>query len=195
MLDQDDASHGRVARTWFLICPLQRSSLVFMRKTTMILACAITAAAASAETHEVGAHDMTFKPEVIHVSPGDTIRWEYVSGSPHTVSSGDGCRFDGLFFSALSFIEPVFEWVVPDDASGDIPYFCAPHCINGMVGVIHVDEVCQGELTGDGDVGGEDLLVVLSRWGSDDPTGDIDDNGVVDGEDLVILLGNWGACG
>jgi plastocyanin len=166
-----------------------------MRNAALIATCALVTAAATAETHVVSAYDMTFVPEIVEVNVGDTIRWEYVSGSPHTVSTGDSCRFDGLFFAALSFIEPVFEWVVPEGGAVTIPYFCAPHCINGMVGTIHVVQPCEGELTGDGDVGGDDLLVVLSNWGGDDPSGDVDGNGIVDGEDLLILLGNWGPCG
>ena len=166
-----------------------------MQTNALFLACALMSGSASAETHVVSAFDMTFVPESIEVNVGDTIRWEYVSGSPHTVSSGASCRFDGRFFAALSFIEPVFEWVVPEDSEATIPYFCAPHCINGMVGTIHVNQPCEGELTGDSEIGGEDLLVVLSKWGSDDAVGDIDGNGIVDAEDLLILLGNWGPCG
>jgi plastocyanin len=156
-----------------------------MRNAALIATCALVTAAATAETHVVSAYDMTFVPEIVEVNVG----------SPHTVSTGDSCRFDGLFFAALSFIEPVFEWVVPEGGAVTIPYFCAPHCINGMVGTIHVVQPCEGELTGDGDVGGDDLLVVLSNWGGDDPSGDVDGNGIVDGEDLLILLGNWGPCG
>lgn len=166
-----------------------------MRRTATLLTCTLAATAASAETHVVGAYDLTFEPEVIEVNVGDTIRWEYVSGSLHTVTSGVPCSWDGGFHAAVSVIDPVFEWVVPDDASGEIPYFCAPHCINGMVGTIHVAQPCEGDLTGDGDVDGNDLLVVLDHWGADDPAGDANGNGVVDGHDLLLVLGNWGTCG
>ena len=148
----------------------------------------------SAEVHVVGAYDMTFKPEVIQVSVGDTIRWEYVSGTPHTVSSGDSCRWDGGFFGVVSIVEPVYEWVVPEDAPAVIPYFCAPHCINGMVGTILVDRPCNEDRDGNGSVDGEDLLLVLAGWGEDDPSGDVDGNGIVDGEDLLLVLGAWGPC-
>jgi plastocyanin len=166
-----------------------------MLRTATLMTCALAVEAGSAETHVVGAYDMTFEPEVIEVEVGDTIRWEYVSGTPHTVTSGLRCTWDTIFYGTVSVIDPAFEWVVPDDASGEIPYFCAPHCINGMVGTIRVVQPCEGDLTGDGDVGGEDLLVVLDHWGGEDPAGDATGNGVVDGHDLLIVLGNWGGCG
>ena len=49
-----------------------------------------------------------------------------------------------------------------------------------------------GDLDGDGVVNGADLSILLSAWGSADPTADIDGNGIVGGSDLAVLLGNWG---
>ena len=40
-------------------------------------------------------------------------------------------------------------------------------------------------------VGGDDLSILLSQWGSDG-TADFDGNGVVGGSDLAYLLSNWG---
>jgi hypothetical protein len=34
--------------------------------------------------------------------------------------------------------------------------------------------------------------MLLSAWGTSDPTADIDSNGVVGGSDLAIMLSNWG---
>ena len=93
-----------------------------------------------AETHIVEAVGLNFIPQVIIVRPGDTVRWERVSMN-HTVTSGLSCVPDGVYFDApLNASNPVFEWVVPDDASGVIPYFCAPHCGLGMTGTISIDE-------------------------------------------------------
>ncbi|MCA9285922.1 MAG: hypothetical protein KDA22_11935, partial [Phycisphaerales bacterium] len=50
----------------------------------------------------------------------------------------------------------------------------------------------EGDLDGDGVVGGADLGILLSGWGWPNP-GDLDDNGVVDGADLGILLSLWTA--
>ncbi len=51
-----------------------------------------------------------------------------------------------------------------------------------------------GDLNGDGTVGSEDLLILLSQWG---PCGrscpaDLNGDGFVDGRDLGLLLANWG---
>ncbi len=48
------------------------------------------------------------------------------------------------------------------------------------------------DLNGDGVVDGGDLGVLLSLWGTADPTADLSGDGVVDGADLGILLSAWG---
>lgn len=52
---------------------------------------------------------------------------------------------------------------------------------------------CAGDLDGDRQVDGRDLLQLLGGWGGTGP-GDLDGNGSIDGEDLSRLLGNWGRC-
>ena len=55
---------------------------------------------------------------------------------------------------------------------------------------------CNGDLTGDGSVGGDDLTILLAAWGpcpSECPA-DLDGNGVVNGADITILLSEWGPC-
>jgi len=44
----------------------------------------------------------------------------------------------------------------------------------------------------DGSVDLDDLLLLLSRWGSSGPEADIDGNGIVGMGDLIILLNDWG---
>jgi hypothetical protein len=53
---------------------------------------------------------------------------------------------------------------------------------------------CQGDLDGDGEVGGSDLAMLLSAWGGSGSSTDLDGNGVVDGADLASLLSLWGPC-
>jgi hypothetical protein len=55
--------------------------------------------------------------------------------------------------------------------------------------------VCPSDLTGDGQVDGQDLGVLLGNWGGSSPTGDLNCDLVIDGQDLGVLLGNWGNCG
>ena len=97
-----------------------------------------------AETHTVLANNTAFTPDHIEVSPGDTIVWQYNSGYPHSVTSGDSCTADGLFNGELPNFGDTFSWQVPLDASGEIPYFCMPHCGNGMTGhLMVIDSSCE----------------------------------------------------
>jgi hypothetical protein len=52
---------------------------------------------------------------------------------------------------------------------------------------------CASDLSGDGEVDGTDLAMLLAQW---DTAGsaDIDGTGVVDGADLAFLLAAWGPC-
>ena len=60
---------------------------------------------------------------------------------------------------------------------------------NGVCGT------CLGDLNCDGEVGGEDLTMMLGNWGiQSNPPGDLNGDCVVTGEDLAILLGYWGPC-
>ena len=56
---------------------------------------------------------------------------------------------------------------------------------------------CLADVTGDGQVNGSDLGIVLNSWGGADGlgSGDVNHDGVIDGSDLSIVLSNWGACG
>jgi uncharacterized membrane protein len=58
---------------------------------------------------------------------------------------------------------------------------------------------CLGELTCDGIVDTDDLLILINAWGEcpdppDPCPADLNENGVVDVDDLLILLNNWGRC-
>ena len=53
---------------------------------------------------------------------------------------------------------------------------------------------CPADLSGDGQVDGADLTVVLSSWGPLGGVGDVNGDGVVDGADLAAVLAEWGSC-
>ena len=110
----------------------------------MFCATLFGAATAMAETHTVLANNTSFVPNTLEVLPGDTIIWQYNSGYPHTVVSGVDCTASGLFYGELPSFGDTFSWEVPLDLSGEFSYFCAPHCGNGMTGLITVaDDVCE----------------------------------------------------
>jgi plastocyanin len=116
-----------------------------MNKLNTILLTLLCAPAISfAETHIVEAHNMTFEPDVVTVQPGDVIRWEYVTGYPHDVTSGMKCSHDG-YLTLLIPTGGYVEWTVPEDAPSEIPYFCDLHCGGGMTGMINV-ELPQGSM-------------------------------------------------
>lgn len=53
---------------------------------------------------------------------------------------------------------------------------------------------CPADLNGDGQVGSQDIAVLLSGWGSAGGSADLDGDGVVGSPDLAALLSAWGAC-
>jgi subtilisin-like proprotein convertase family protein len=78
-----------------------------------------------------------------------------------------------------NFISACLRLEVATDCNGDgVPDDCS----------------CQGDLDGDGVVGGADLAALLGFWGTNDPGADLDGDELVGGADLSTLLGNWGLC-
>jgi len=49
-----------------------------------------------------------------------------------------------------------------------------------------------GDLNNDGVVDGQDMAILLSRWGTNDADADLNDDGVVDAADITTLQSNWG---
>jgi len=52
---------------------------------------------------------------------------------------------------------------------------------------------CVGDVTGDGQVGVDDVLLVLSDFGGAG-AGDANGDGVVDVNDILLIIGAWGGC-
>jgi hypothetical protein len=53
---------------------------------------------------------------------------------------------------------------------------------------------CPADLTGDGQVNGADLAILLTSWGPLGGIADLNSDGVVNGTDLSLLLTAWGSC-
>ena len=51
---------------------------------------------------------------------------------------------------------------------------------------------CEGDLDASGDVGIDDLLIIIDRWGTDE--GDADGDGDTDIDDILVVIGHWGSC-
>ncbi len=60
-------------------------------------------------------------------------------------------------------------------------------------------QICEADLSDDGEVDATDLALLLGSWGPcgdpDDCPADLDGDGAVGPSDLALLLGNWGPCG
>jgi hypothetical protein len=71
------------------------------------------------------------------------------------------------------------------DANGNgLPDTCEP-------------QPCSGDVDNSGSVGGVDLAIVLTNWGTPSakyPGADTNGDGLVDGTDLATVLAGWGAC-
>jgi plastocyanin len=86
----------------------------------------------------------SFSPATLTVPVGTTVTFRFSSGG-HNVVSGDACTADGVFCSS----DDTGCDSAPTNASGTtymhtfteagtFPYFCAPHCVQGMTGTIVV---------------------------------------------------------
>lgn len=122
----------------------------------VMAACAVVLAVpAGATVHVVQQVNLTFSPSEITVVEGDTVRWVH-GGQSHTVTSGTGAadpEVGDLFDAPLNAANPIFEYVFT--TAGDVPYFCRPHELMGMDGMVHV-EPGQG-------VGVEDAVLSAAR--------------------------------
>lgn len=68
------------------------------------------------------------------------------------------------------------------------------HAVVGMISELIVLPPCTGDVNADEMVDFNDLLILLTDWGSDRAAADTDVNGVVDAFDLQRLLASWGPC-
>lgn len=104
-----------------------------------ILATALGASApAGAATHIVQQTGFAFSPDVITINVGDTVTWQWSSFS-HTVTSGTGAAdpLVGLLFDApLNSANRSFSRTFT--TAGAVDYFCRPHELMGMTGVVIV---------------------------------------------------------
>jgi len=53
---------------------------------------------------------------------------------------------------------------------------------------------CPADVSPDGQVNIQDLLLVIASWGGPGPEGDVDGDGAVDVADLLLIISSWGLC-
>ena len=103
-----------------------------------ILACAllclaIPAVAATVQVNQIGT---SFQPNDITINVGDTVEWVW-SGGIHTVTSGTGSadpNVGSLFDDPLAGSNFSYTF----NSVGDFDYFCRPHELFDMKGIVRV---------------------------------------------------------
>lgn len=87
---------------------------------------------------------LQFLPSTVSISPGDTVRWTWMTGF-HSATSGHPCIPDSQFCSpndmncaarTLSGPGTVYQHLFAQ--TGTYSYFCAAHCEYGMIGSVNV---------------------------------------------------------
>lgn len=122
-----------------------RAILAYAPRAVLIAAVLSFTGVANAETHiiEMLNYDredptkvMVFKPEVIRIAPGDTVRWVSTDDF-HNAASIDGMIPDG----AQSWESPLSEdFEMTFDVEGTYGFACTPHSAIGMVGLVLVGD-------------------------------------------------------
>jgi plastocyanin len=94
---------------------------------------------AFAATHQINQTGLTWVPNDLTIDVGDTVEWIFSAGS-HTVTEGtdDATPPIGskLFDEPLNAGSPLVSYTF--DTEGDVDFYCRPHLMFGMTGVIHV---------------------------------------------------------
>ncbi len=151
-----------------------------------------------ARTVRVGVVDNAFLPQVVSIFAGDSVRWEHEPNEDfHTVTSGLSSNPaddpGALFDEESSDAKPVF--VYQFDAPGEQPYFCRPHEVMGMTGLVRVQEnFVRGDASGDGEIDiGDPIATLIRLFAGQTVAGcadamDTNDDGVVDLADAIFAL-------
>ena len=117
----------------------RHSAVTALALLAVLAVLALSAAPGSATLHTINQVGLTFSPDSINVAVGDTVQWVH-SGGTHTVTNGEGAadaNAGTIFDAPLSAASPLFTHVF--GSSGRVPFFCRPHEIVNMKGVIIVE--------------------------------------------------------
>jgi len=93
-----------------------------------------------AATHQITQSGFSWLPNDLTIEVGDTVEWVWSAGI-HTVTEGTddmnppiGSK---LFDEPLDSGSTLVSYTFLD--AGDVPFYCRPHLVIGMTGVIHVE--------------------------------------------------------
>ena len=85
--------------------------------------------AADAADHSVSIINLSFSPNSITISPGDTVIWTNNDGTAHTVTGNNGSWGSGNLANGQTYSHTFLT-------AGDFSYHCSIHTF--MTGVVHV---------------------------------------------------------
>ena len=88
--------------------------------------------------HNVSIVGTQFTPANIVITEGDVVRWTNNSILTHTSTSGNSCSPNGIWNSGVIGIGKQFSFTFT--TPGNYPYYCIPHCLIGMTGLVIVNE-------------------------------------------------------
>ncbi len=149
-------------------------------------------------TFDVHVLDNVYEPQAVEIFKDDSVRWVHEPGEMlHTVTSGlssDPLNNPGALFNAISSdAQPIF--VFEFDSPGDFPYFCVPHELLGMIGLVRVqDKFVRADANRDGSVDVGDAITILgvlfqmTPADSCEDASDANDDETVDIADAVWTL-------
>jgi len=110
-----------------------------------------------ADEYDIGMTARRFDPATVTVSPGETVVWKNTSSPAHTVTAYEEELPDGVDFFASGEADSEdtareawhdgFGGALDADdtyehtfeVAGEHPYFCIPHEVSGMTGVVIVE--------------------------------------------------------
>lgn len=92
--------------------------------------------ATQAQTDTVEMRNMSFNPPRLTIRKGTTVVWMNKTNQDHTSTSGTDCAKDGKWDSG--YINEGKSYSRTFNEEGNFSYFCTPHCLSGMKGMIVV---------------------------------------------------------
>ena len=154
---------------------------------------------------DVGADGMSFAVELsLDGDPpsGAEIVWSWQTPI-YAPSTGDANRLaNGHTLVTSTQLGGVYEVTPAGDIAWHLDILANESC-GGLrpgyrairLGSLYVDNdvPCTGDVDDNGEVGVDDLLVLIGQWGGPG-SGDLDGSKVVGVDDLLLLLNAWGAC-
>ncbi len=118
-----------------------------------------------------------------------------VNGTPvHTFGDTNGWETIDVQLPAISgdILDLGFHFDTGDDLYND---YTGWHINTVSVFAQGIDcDACQGDVTGDGMVSTDDILLIIAHWGQSDSPADADGDGVVNASDILLVLSGWGPC-